>query len=192
MGMPARSPRHWTREEVLALPDDGMRHELVDGELLVSPSPGGRHQVALSALFARLLPYVLEHRLGQLLWSPADLDLDADQLVQPDIFLLRDVASVVEWGWRGAGIPLLVVEALSPSTARHDRITKRRLYQRAGIPTCWIVDLEARLVEVWTPEDASPRIVTDVLTWQSSPELPPLVIDLEATLGAIWNVNPAP
>lgn len=190
MGMPARSSRHWTRKEVLALPDDGMRYELVDGELLVSPSPGSRHQVSLSALFAELLPYVRQHRLGQLLWSPADLDLGAGHLVQPDIFLLRDLAGLVGAGWQGAGVPLLVVETLSPSTARHDRIIKRQLYQRVGVSTCWIVDLEARLVEIWTPDDVSPRIVTDTLTWQPRPELPPLEIDLEETLGVTWKVNP--
>ena len=74
MGMPS-STTQWTREMVLALPDDGNRYELLDGELLVTPAPRARHQDAVVALLYRLTPYVREHRFGHLGCAPADLQL---------------------------------------------------------------------------------------------------------------------
>jgi Uma2 family endonuclease len=73
---------------------------------------------------------------------------------------------------------LLAVEVLSPSTARADRTIKRRLYQRAGIPEYWIVDLEARLVELWRPSDDRPEMLEDTLSWRPDPAVPPLTIEL--------------
>jgi Uma2 family endonuclease len=184
MGMPD-VVKIWTREEVLALPDDGNRYELVDGELLVSPSPRPVHQFAIMAFARRLDPYVRGNGLGYLLAAPADLDLKSGQLVQPDLFVLEaDARPLTDWA--AAGIPRLVIEVLSPSTARFDRVTKRRRYQRSGIPDYWIVDLDARLVEVWTPESLSPSIVDAVLVWQPDPARAPLEIDLPECFREIW------
>jgi Uma2 family endonuclease len=177
MGMP-NSAERWTRDAVLALPNDGRRYELVDGELLVSPSPRWRHQAALAELFRRLDPYVRQHRLGSLLWSPADLDLRSGQLVQPDLFVGGSGDSREPAEWDEFGIPVLVVEVLSPSTARFDRIVKRQLYQRVGVDTYWIVDLDARLVEVWTPGAEQPMIVNQELVWQPETAPEPLIVDL--------------
>jgi Uma2 family endonuclease len=179
MGMPDLAKR-WTRDEVLALPDDGNRYELVDGELLVSPSPRALHQLAVAAFYDRVKAYVSAHRLGTVLFSPADLDLRSGQLLQPDLFVLHPLPDRPFRDWADAGIPRLVVEVLSPSTARFDRVTKRRRFQRSGVPTYWIVDVDARLVEVWTPEDRSPLIADETLHWQSEPGVPPLAIDLPA------------
>ena len=185
MGM-ANVAKVWTREEVLALPDDGNRYELVDGELLVSPSPRALHQMAVSAWNDRVKPYVRANRLGTVLFSPADLDLRSGQLLQPDLFVLDTVPERPFREWADAGIPRLVIEVLSPATARSDRVTKRRRYQRSGIPVYWIVDLDARLVEVWTPDEPSPRIVDGQLTWQPDPAVPALTIDLSACFREIW------
>ncbi len=83
-------------------------------------------------------------------------------------------------------MPTLVVEVLSPATARHDRLTKRRRYQRSGVPTYWIADLDARLVEVWTPSAESPAIAAETLTWQPDVAIAPLVIDLAGYFGEVW------
>ncbi|MGA2382737.1 MAG: Uma2 family endonuclease [Bryobacteraceae bacterium] len=134
----------WTAEQVRALPDDGLRHEVVDGEHLVTPAPRAPHQIALSELEALLRPYVKEHGLGKIIRSPADLEFDPHTLMQPDLFVTigRRVKT-----WQDA-LPLrLAVEVLSPSTARADRIVKRRRLQRAKVPEYWIVDLDARLIE---------------------------------------------
>ena len=174
MGMP-QTLDSWTAERVRALPDDGLRHEVVDGEHLVTPSPRALHQIALSELEAPLRPYVLEHDLGRVLQSPADIEFDPRTLVQPDLFVTsqRRVRS-----WADAQPLRLAVEVLSPSTARADRFVKRRRYQRAGVSEYWIVDLDARLVERWCPGDERPDVLAETLTWHPEPSLPPLSIDL--------------
>lgn len=185
MGMPDVA-KHWTRAEVLALPDDGQRYELVDGELLVSPAPRYLHQRAVAEFYRRLHDYVARHGLGEALFSPSDLDLRAEQLVQPDLFVVAPAAGRAA-EWADVGIPRLVVEVLSPSTARYDRVTKRRRYQRSGIPTYWVVDLDARLVEVWNPDAISPTIADVSLEWRPEPAVAGLVIDLAACFETIWN-----
>jgi Uma2 family endonuclease len=74
---------------------------------------------------------------------------------------------------------MLAVEIVSPSSSRADRVVKRKAYQRHGVPTYWVVDPDAALVEVWTPEDDRPRIVTDVLSWRWNADSPALRIALE-------------
>jgi len=185
MGMPPLA-HSWTRDEVLALPDDGNRYELVDGELLVSPSPRGLHQRAVVEILLRVQPYVRAHGLGGLLIAPADLDLRSGQLVQPDVFVGRMVGGREPLEWSEFGVPILVAEVLSPSTARYDRVTKRRLYQRSGVETYWIVDLDARVVEVWTPGMDRPELADRTLAWRPDPSVEPLVLDLAEYFGAVW------
>ena len=179
--------RRWTRDQVLALPDDRNRYELLDGELLVSPSPNVPHQVAVAALSYRISAYVEEHGLGLLpLFSPADLDFRAGQLLQPDLFVvsLETGRRVIEWS--DFGIPLLVVEVPSPSTAFQDRNRKRVRYQKSGVGEYWIVDTDARLIERWKPDDDRPEILTDRIEWQPDRNRPPLVIDLPPFFREVW------
>jgi Uma2 family endonuclease len=82
---------------VLALPDDGNRYELFDGELLVTPAPAAPHQLALSLLVEALLPYVVAQSLGQTLWSPADVHLGGEQLSQPDVFVMPRIPADRNW-----------------------------------------------------------------------------------------------
>ena len=184
MGMPDTAQK-WTREMVLALPDDGNRYELFDGELLVTPAPGGLHQVAITALIDRLLPFVKEHRVGWLLTSPADLHLGGDQLSQPDLFILPYLPADRE-NWSGFPNPILVIEVLSPSTARFDRIIKRRRFQRAGIAEYWVVDLDARAVERWRPNDERPEILDTLLVWRPEGAAQPLEIGLPQLFTDVW------
>ena len=177
MGMPAQNIE-WTAEMVRALPDDGNRYEAVDGELLVSPAPTPRHQAVLARLFLILSPYVRQHRLGWVLWSPADIELSPHTVVQPDLFVVPDEGKGEPASWSEIKRLLLVVEGLSPSTASHDRLKKRPAYQKAGIPEYWILDIDSRLVERWTPDDARPEVIVDVFEWRPKPDIEPLRIDL--------------
>lgn len=185
MGMPDVLKR-WTREEVLALPDNGNRYELVHGELLVSPGPRPVHQLAVAALFRRVDPYVRAHRLGTTLTAPADLDLGAGHLVQPDLFVLAWRQGPPPADWLDVGVPRLIAEVLSPSTARFDRATKRALYQERAVADYWIVDPDARLVEHWRPSDERPAVLDQRLEWQPDAGLPPLVIDLGEYFREVW------
>jgi len=87
---------------------------------------------------------------------------------------------------REFGVPLLIAVVLSPATARYDRVTKRRRYQASGVATYWIVDLDARVVERWRPESASPTIIEAEVEWQPDPSVPPLCIDLTAYFKSVW------
>lgn len=167
-----------TRAEVLALPYDGCRHELVDGLHLVTPSPRPRHQFAQSRLIEALLPHIRAHRLGDLLASPADLTLGEDEVLQPDLFLLPPMPAIPV-SWEAAPAPTLVIEIISPSSARFDRDIKRRRYQRAGVRDYWVVDPEQRQVEVWHPTAEAGEVWRERLVWPVPAEAP-LVVDLEA------------
>jgi Uma2 family endonuclease len=184
MGMPQLAT-NWDREQVLALPEDGQRHELVDGALLVSPAPAWRHQDAVAALYRRLHEWLAPRRLGVVRFAPADLAFDGPHLLQPDVFVAPLVDGRRPRAWAEVRTPLLVIEVLSPSTARHDRLVKRSFYQRQGVPEYWIVDLDASLVERWRPGDARPELLTDRLEWQPDPEQEPMVVDLAALFAEI-------
>jgi Uma2 family endonuclease len=180
MGMAAPS-KVWTRDEVLALQDaapPGVRYELIDGELLVSPAPNDPHQRCVAALLYLLYGYCKRHRVGRALTSPADISLDRESILQPDIFVMPWETKPALRGWEHVTRLLLAVNVLSPSTARGDRTVKRQFLQRMGVPDYWVVDNSARLVERWRPDDQRPEQLTDVLTWHPVPEIDPLTIDL--------------
>ena len=175
----------WTAEMARALPDDGQRYEVLDGELFVTPAPALLHQRALRELYDRLKPYVKAHRIGELLWSPADIEFSPKRLVQPDLFVVPEEPGIRRATWRDVKSLLLAVEALSPTTARADRIRKRQIYQDERVPEYWIIDLDARVIERWQPEDDRPEILAETLVWQPRAEIVPLTIELEAYFAAV-------
>lgn len=177
MGMP-EAWVDWTAQAVRELPDDGQRYEVVDGELLVTPSPVYAHQRMVSRLMLLLQPHVESHALGDVVTSPSDVELDPRTLVQPDLFVTPLVDGRLPRTWDEMQAPTLVIEVLSPSTARADRHRKRLRYQRARIAEYWIVDLDARLVERWRPGDERPEVLDEALEWKPDPAIPPLLIEL--------------
>lgn len=184
MGM-ATATRRWTREEVLALQDaarPGVRYELIDGELLVSPSPTSPHQLVVDAFLFRLYGYCRQHGIGRATSSPADLTLERESIMQPDVFVVPADIPLPWRGWGDVTRLLLAVNVLSPGTARGDRTVKRAFLQRSRVPQYWIVDHHAWLVERWRPDDERPEIVAGTLTWQPVAAIEPLVIDLPALL----------
>jgi Uma2 family endonuclease len=129
-------------------------------------------------LLVTLDQYLSRQPAGHVLASPADISWSADTLVQPDVLVVPlDQARTLDW--RQMQTLLLAVEVLSPSTARADRFTKRRLYQEVGVPTYWIVDPERRCVEVWTPEAAFPSIEWKAVSWQPAGADEALTLRLE-------------
>jgi Uma2 family endonuclease len=176
--MSMASPVYYTAEMVRALPDDGNRYEAVHGELLVTPSPRAIHQLVVHRLAVALELYLHQHRVGQVLSSPADISWGDDILVQPDVFVVKlDEARTLDW--RAYKTLLLAVEVLSPSSTRADRFTKRRLFQEVGVPDYWIVDADARVAEVWTPEARFPAVERERLTWHPAGAAAPLALELD-------------
>lgn len=174
MGMP--DVARWTRAQVLALPDDGKKYELIDGELIVTRTPRVRHQEGVMELFRLLDPWVRAHGIGKCYCVPGDLEIEPGQVNEPDLFVVPPGPRHERW--EDFPVPLLVIEVVSPSTARYDRVLKRRFYQRAGVPEYWIVDLDARLAERWRPTDDRPEVVHQVLSWQPLAGGPALELDL--------------
>ena len=177
MAMPHAS-QAWTVERVRALPDDGNRYELIDGELVVTPAPRYVHQVAILELIRLLDPWLRTSGAARLLMSPADIALGEDELLQPDLFVYATSSDKPLRDWSDITSLLLVIEVLSPSTARYDRQLKRRRYQRAGVPEYWVVDLDARLIERWRPAEQRPQILDDRLAWSVHPDGDALDIDV--------------
>ena len=180
MGMPAIEPQLWTASAVQALPDDSSsRYECVDGVLLVSPTPRVAHQGAVTALAILLEALVRPAGVGTVFVAPSEWVLDAHTLVQPDLYVTPLADGHRPRTEEERGHPLLFVEVLSPSTARHDRVVKRERYQRANIEY-WIVDLDSRLVERWVPGDERPTMHARQLVWEPSGTALALVIELES------------
>jgi Uma2 family endonuclease len=170
----------WTTEMVLALPEDGIRRELLDGELVVMPAPSLLHQNVVGEMYETLKQYVRASRLGSAHMSPADIVLSTRRLVQPDVFVAPLVDGRTARSWTEIRALLLVVEVTSPSTARYDRIKKRRIYLSEPVDDYWIVDLDARLIERWRHGEERPEVIEDVITWQPLASVPALAIDLQA------------
>ena len=162
MGMAV--PTYYTAEMVRRLPDDGNRYEVVHGELLVTPAPRAWHQRIVRRLTVALDRYLRGVHVGELFTSPADISWAEDVLVQPDIFVV-DLAEARTNDWRRMQHLLLAIEVLSPTSTRADRFTKRRLYQEVGVPVCWVVDVDARQVDVWEPGATVPVVERERVTW---------------------------
>ena len=163
MGMAA--PVYWTAEMVRALPDDGNKYECVYGELLVTPAPRPWHEVVLGRMHLALVEYLRAVPALFLFGSRSDISWSDDTLVQPDLFVLP-IEEARTLRWSAMKRLVLAVEVLSPSNARADRFTKRRLYQEVGIPLYWIVDADAHEVEVRTPDVRYPSVERERLVWQ--------------------------
>jgi Uma2 family endonuclease len=137
-----------TIADFMALPE-GTRAELIDGEILMSPSPRSLHQRVVFQLAKLLDGVVRAHRLGEVLISPLDVHLPSGDIVEPDIVFIsnRNPGIVQDWI---RGVPDLVVEVLSPEGIPRDRFVKRDLYARNGVAEYWIVDPDTRSVEVFS------------------------------------------
>lgn len=182
--MPAQHT-DWTADMAIALPYDGNRYEVLDGELVVRPAPSWVHQTAVEELYVLLRAYVRAHWLGWVKLSPADIVLSPKRLVQPDVFVVPREDSGTPSAWSDVRSLLLASEVLSPRTAYNDRHRKRRMYQEFGVPEYWIVDVEARHVERWRREDSAPEIVREALLWAPSAGVPPLSIDLPSFFATV-------
>jgi Uma2 family endonuclease len=126
----------WTVEDLDRLPDDGLRYELLDGMLLVTPAPTVGHQRALGRL-VRLLDPLVPERL-ELLFAPTAYRPDADRRtsLEPDLMVFRPEVA----GYDHVPAMVLAIEILSPSTRRKDLVLKRSKYEESGVEHYWIVD----------------------------------------------------
>jgi len=181
MVMPAIR-RRWTAEAVRALTSDQRpwpRYELVRGELVVTPAPAAIHQIAVLEIASILREYLEHETIGMVMTSPADLELERGSVTQPDVFVVPSATDIEgqRLEWSDVKSLLLAVEVVSPSSIRIDRVEKRDFYCDVGVPEYWIFDLDAQVVERWTPTGETPEILRDRLIWMPLNGAP-LSIDL--------------
>jgi Uma2 family endonuclease len=138
----------WTEADYFILPDTNRYLELSEGELLLPPHPTRRHQAAVEALFIQLHTFVRERNLGEVHIAPLPVRLWPGKIREPDVlFMAREHSERISD--QVFGPPDLVIEVTSPSTRHTDRVEKSTEYARAAISEYWIVDPEARTVEVF-------------------------------------------
>ncbi len=127
------------------LPDDGQRYEILDGQVVVSPSAGSSHQGIQAALSSHLFRRIQERRRGRV-FSDLDCELAPHDIVRPDLLVVLPAHQGRITETHVVGTPDLVVEILSPGNAARDRSSKKRRYEAAGTPELWLVDGKKRTV----------------------------------------------
>jgi Uma2 family endonuclease len=172
-----------TYQDLLAFPDDGLRRELINGELIVSAAPYLRHQRILGRLHLALGNHVAAHGGGVVYLAPSDVILSDINVVEPDLVFIADSQLDIQTEANIQGVPSLLIEVLS--NARVDRVRKRDLYASFGVSEYWIADPESDRVEVYLYDGAGyakPVILEagDEITYEGLPGLRIAVADLFA------------
>lgn len=158
----AAGPGTLTYEDYCALPDDGLRYEIIEGFLFSEPSPRRAHQQVAANLLMILRAHAREHDLGEVYIAPFDVILDRRTVVVPDLVFVAQARAGVVTERAVEGTPNLIVEILSPSTARRDRVAKLNAYARRGVPHYWLVDPAARTLEAFELAGGSYRLAVAV------------------------------
>lgn len=176
-----------TYEDYLYLPEDGKRHEIIDGDHYVTPAPLTRHQIVLANLLRHLDAFIHDRGLGRVLPAPVDVLFAETDVVQPDLLYLSSahLDRLTKANLQGA--PDLVAEVLSDSTRRTDEITKRRLYERFGVAEYWVVDPVLETIKVYRRTDQGRYERADELTLEAGDSLAtPLLPGLRIPLSAVF------
>ena len=155
----------YTYADHQSIPEEHRRHEIVDGELFVTPLPRLNHQLVARDVMLALAARARDHDLG-LAVGPITVRLEDELVLEPDVvFIRKDRLEIADPEGNVHGPPDLVVEILSPSTKGYDRNLKRKRYLECGVEEVWIVDIDERTVEVWRPESEKGEQVRDVIRW---------------------------
>ncbi|MEA2601740.1 MAG: hypothetical protein QOF89_2732 [Acidobacteriota bacterium] len=180
-------PRKLTYDDYVLIPEDGQRHEILDGEHYVSPAPLTRHQLISVRLTGRLEPFVRERRLGWVLPAPTDVVLSPYDVVQPDLFFIsiERLGIVTEENVQGA--PDLVIEIFSKKTRQQDEGSKREIYERYGVREYWMLDPDRNSVRVYRRIGNRLRLVAELSAAAGDVLKTPLLPGLELKLSEIFD-----
>ena len=139
-----------TYDDYVLFPEDGQRHELIDGEHYVTPAPNRRHQAISANLVGMIWSHLQKHRIGRVFAAPLDVIFSNFDVVEPDVlYVSKQRAAELEASPWIKGAPDLVVEIGSPSTRKRDETIKRRLYERFGVDEYWVIDPELDTIKVY-------------------------------------------
>jgi len=174
-----------TYDDFAALPDDGKHYELLAGVLYVNPSPGLPHQHAAKKAFLQIREYFEGKGLGEVFFAPFDVVLSEHDVAEPDILV---VAAASQFSPRGVeGPPALVVEVISPSSRKYDRVTKAARYLALGIEHYWIVDPQSKHVVCQRAERGEWVVVAEGCDGDTVCD--PAWPDLAVALKDLWRAN---
>lgn len=143
----------FTYEDYLLFPNDGKRHEIIDGDHFMTPAPNIKHQRVSGNLFNALTNFLKGRRSGEAFVAPCDVILSDEDIVEPDLLFVSAARAAIITEKNIQGPPDLVVEILSDSTRKTDEIVKRKLYERYGVREYWIVDPELETVKIYRLTD---------------------------------------
>ncbi len=184
---PASDRVKLTYEDLVALPDDGMRHELIDGEHYVTPAPTWTHQIIAGNLYLLIGNYVRERRVGVVVLAPFDVVFSRYDVVEPDLVYFSTARFKEVVGEKNAqGAPDLAIEILSPSTRRRDETIKRRLYERTAVPEYWVVDPKLEAVKVHRLVEGKYQKAAELSLEDEAVLTTPLLPDLSLPLREIF------
>jgi Uma2 family endonuclease len=142
-----------TYDDFLHFPDDGKRHELIDGEHYVTPSPNTKHQAVSGNLFFLLRRWLEQHPVGRVFYAPFDIVFTQFDIVEPDLlYMSNERAAAILTAKHVTGAPEIVIEIGSPGTRKRDETIKRRLYERSGVSEYWVIDPDLDVVRVYRRE----------------------------------------
>ena len=147
---PAHPGVKLTYDDFVLFPDDGKRHELIDGEHYVTPSPNLKHQKVSGALHLLIAGWLEDHPVGQIFYAPFDVVFSRYDVVEPDLLYVSNARTpTVLTRANVQGAPDLVIEIGSPSTRQRDERIKRHLYERSGVLEYWVVDPDIDVVRIY-------------------------------------------
>jgi Uma2 family endonuclease len=139
-----------TYDDFLLFPDDGKRHELIDGEHYVTPSPNTRHQRISGRLHLIIGSWLDANPIGQLFYAPFDVVFSNVDVVEPDLlYMSQERAAEILTTQHVSGVPELVIEIGSPGTRQRDETLKRRLYERVGVDEYWVLDPDLDSIRIY-------------------------------------------
>lgn len=174
-------------EDIFDVPDDGIRYEVIDGDLYIAKSPDLDHQEPISILLIRLGSYVLANGIGHIFTAPVGLILDEENGLQPDLVYVSNerANTLVRRGIYGT--PDLVAEVLSPSTAARDRGVKQRRYAAAGVPHYWILDPDTHTLEAYRLREGGYDLVGTF--GRGNTFMPELFRGLAISIDELWRLE---
>ena len=174
--------RRLTYEDYVLFPDDGLRHEILDGEHYATAAPFRKHQRISMRLGSRLHVFVDERGLGEVLAAPFDVVLSLHDVVQPDLLFVSNARAAILNDRNAQGAPDLAVEIVSPKTRRRDEGTKRERYELLGVDEYWLVYPDRHAVRIYRRQQNRLVLAADLSAAAgdhlTSPLLPGLAIPL--------------
>jgi len=177
-----------TYEDYLELPDDGKQYELIEGELVLNPTPITRHQWIVGNIYHAIRDYLDDHDIGKAFMAPLDVVLAGDVALQPDVMVILRGRFPIIAKKNIQGAPNIVVEVLSEGTRKWDETVKRKLYERFGVDEYWIVDPVIDVVKIYRRSGTSfvraKEIDTESGGEITSPLLPGFALDVHVVFEA--------